>query len=105
MVSIQPQNITYHCFYFSEIKQIFEVYEIEDSSKKENQLKKIYQFGELEKPKYLGNPFHIICSNQKVLYFLIFSFDSNRIGIIESLRETKIAFINTSLKKNLSILF
>ncbi len=95
-----PQNITYHCFYFSEIKQIFEVYEIEDSSKKENQLKKIYQFGELENPKYLGNPFHIICSNQKVLYFRIFSFDPNRIGIIGTiLAGNKDSFYQYIIKK------
>ncbi len=95
-----PQDITYHCFYFSEIKQIFEVYEIEDSSKKGNQLKKIYQYGELENPKYLGNPFHIICSNQKVLYFRIYYFDLNRIGIIGTiLAGNKDSFYRYIIKK------
>ena len=95
-------DIKYNCFYFSEIKQIFEVYEIENSSKKENQLKKIYQFGDLENPKYLGNPFHIICSNQKVLYFRIYSFDSNRIGIIGTvLAGNKDSFYRYIIKKEL----
>ncbi len=69
------------CLYFSEIKQIFEVYKLNFIN--ENIVfEKIYHFGNLEKPEYQGNPFHIICpENEDVLYFRIFSFDTYRLGI------------------------
>jgi hypothetical protein len=91
---IVPEYITENCYYFSEIKQIFEVYD--------SNFNKIYQFGDISNPSYLGNPFHIICSDSKIFYFRIFSYDKNRIGIIgKILSGKKEEFYQYLIKKEL----
>ncbi|GIX40790.1 MAG: hypothetical protein KatS3mg129_0523 [Leptospiraceae bacterium] len=95
-----PENINKNCFYFSEIKQLFEVYEIDYNKDIIIQIDKIYQFGNLDYPEYKGNPFHIICTNKKVLYFRIYSFDKKRIGITgKILVGTKEDFYKYIIKK------
>lgn len=91
------------CIYFSEIKQIFQVYEPVYKNNKIQELKKIYEYGNLKQPSYNGNPFHIICpQNSQVLFFRIYSYDTKRIGILgEVIIGTRDSFYIYIVKKEI----